>query len=63
VLPGERLEADIVATLRAVAAAGGVIRGSADGVGTFGVVAGSLGGASRRPAARRTRVATGRWTR
>ncbi len=37
VLPGERLEADVVATLRAVVGAGGVVSGSADGLATFGV--------------------------
>jgi lysine decarboxylase len=64
VLPGERLEADVVATLRALVAAGGVVRGSVDGLGTFAVVAGSQGGASRRPpGTRRARAANGRWTR
>jgi arginine decarboxylase len=53
VLPGERLDAEVVATLCAVKAAGGVITGSADGLGTFGVVAGSQGGADRRPRAGR----------
>ena len=41
VLPGECLVPDVVATLRAVAAAGGVVHGTPDGLETFGVVAGS----------------------
>jgi arginine decarboxylase len=53
VLPGERLDVEVVSTLCAVAAEGGVIQGSPDGLGTFAVVAGSPGGASRRPRAGR----------
>jgi len=56
VLPGERLEGDVVALLLALVAAGGVVRGSADGLGTFGVVAGSHGGAGRRPGGRFARA-------
>ena len=41
VLPGECLVPDVVATLRAIAAAGGVLHGSPDGLATFGVVAGA----------------------
>jgi lysine decarboxylase len=62
--PGELLEAGVVAMLGAVAAAGGVVQGSRDGLGTFAVVAGPQGGAGRRPpGARRARAVTGRWTR
>ena len=49
VLPGERLSADVIASLRAVVAAGGVVRGSVDGLATFGVVAGATDGRRRRP--------------
>ena len=45
VLPGELLEADVVRMLGAVVAGGRVVRGSADGLATFGVVA---RGAARR---------------
>ena len=41
VLPGECLVPDVVATLRAVVAGGGVVHGAPDGMETFGVVAGS----------------------
>ena len=48
VLPGELLEPDVVALLRAVVAGGGMVRGSADGLATFGVVArGAARGCSR----------------
>jgi hypothetical protein len=53
VLPGERLDIEVVSTLCAIAAEGGVVQGSPDGMGTFAVVAGSHGGASRRPRAGR----------
>ena len=43
-LPGECLVPDVVATLRAVAAAGGVVHGAPDGLETFGVVAGAARG-------------------
>ena len=62
VLPGERLDIEVVSTLRAIAAEGGVVLGSRDGLATFAVVAGSHGGASRRPAGTR-RAAAPRWTR
>ena len=62
VLPGERLDIEVVATLCAIAAEGGVVNGSPDGRGTFAVVAGSRAGASRRAAGPR-RAATPRWTR
>jgi arginine decarboxylase len=48
VLPGERLEGDVVATLRAVVTGGGVVRGSADGLATFGVVAAAPAGKRHR---------------
>ena len=41
VLPGECLVPDVIATLRAVADAGGEVRGAPDGLATFGVVAGA----------------------
>jgi len=50
VLPGERLDIEVVSTLCAIAAEGGVVNGSPDGLGTFAVVAGSREGASRRVA-------------
>jgi lysine decarboxylase len=53
VLPGERLDVEVVSTLCAIAAEGGVVQGSPDGLGSFAVVAGSHGGASRRPRAGR----------
>jgi arginine decarboxylase len=62
VLPGERLDVEVVSTLCAIAAEGGVVQGSPDGLGTFAVVAGSHGGASRRSASSR-RSAAPRWTR
>jgi arginine/lysine/ornithine decarboxylase len=60
VLPGERLDVEVVSTLCAIVAEGGVVQGSPDGLGTFAVVAGSHGGASRRPASPR-RAAAPRW--
>ena len=41
VLPGDCLVPDVVATLRALVAAGGVVEGTPDGLETFGVIAGS----------------------
>ena len=64
VLPGECLVPDVVATLRAVAAAGGVVHGTPDGLETFGVVAGRPpAAAGPQPRARTAGARLAGWTR